>query len=87
MYGALFGQQTKHLRQWIDADVAAGPQPVKLDYMVSVMFWTAVPYVPQVRIEVLAHPQGFRVCAGGAPQVKPGGSSALGLPAAQSGHR
>ena len=54
MYGATFGQQTKHLREWIEADEAAGPKPVKLDYILSVMFWIAVPYVSQASIGILS---------------------------------
>ncbi len=48
MYGATFGQQSKHLRLWIEEDEASGPKPAKLDFMVSVMFWIALPYVSQV---------------------------------------
>ncbi len=47
MYGALFRQQSQHLRQWIEDDEASGPKAVKLDFIVSVMFWTATPYVSQ----------------------------------------
>ena len=49
MYGATFGQQSKHLRLWIQEDMASGPKPAKLDFIVSVMFWIAVPYVSQAR--------------------------------------
>ena len=49
MYGATFGQQSKHLRLWIEEDVASGPKPAKLDFIVSVMFWIAVPYLSQAR--------------------------------------
>ena len=45
MYGALFKQQSRHLRQWIEDDEASGPKPVKKDFIVSVMFWTSTPFV------------------------------------------
>ena len=59
MYGALFRQQTQHLRQWIEADEASGPKPVKLDFIVSVMFWTPTPYVSQAS----PHPLGLLTCS------------------------
>ncbi len=48
MYGALFKQQARHLRQWIEDDEASGPKPVKQDFIVSVMFWTSTPSVSPV---------------------------------------
>jgi hypothetical protein len=47
MYGPTFEQQGEHLRRWIEEDEASGPRPTKLDFIVSVMFWSIEADCPQ----------------------------------------